>query len=130
MSGCSAGEGTQPVSGTVKLPNGSPITGGLVLFRPLGRDQKPARGAIAPDGSFRLSTSQPNDGAVPGEYQVAVSTEPPIEVIDDPAKRAAYKSPIDKKYESTDTSPLKYTVSADEENYFDIIVDPPTARNR
>jgi hypothetical protein len=125
IGGCSGDSGVQPVSGTVKLPNGTPISGGLVVFRPLGPDQKPARGAIAADGSFRLSTAVPNDGAAPGEYQVMVSAEPPIEVIDDPEKRAAYKSPLDKKYENPDTTPLKYTVSADGENHFDIVVDPP-----
>ena len=128
--GCSGSGANRPVSGTVKLPDGTPIVGGLVLFRPLGANQKPARGAISADGSFRLSTSQPNDGAAPGEYQVVISSEPPIEVIDDPVKRAAYKSPLDKRYENPDTTPLKYTVDADAENHFDIVVQPPGAKRR
>jgi hypothetical protein len=59
---------TVPVSGTVLLA-GHLLEGGEVEFHsPSAR----ATGRIEPDGSYRLTTFQPGDGAVPGVYRVAV----------------------------------------------------------
>ena len=68
--GCGKG-GTVPLRGTVTL-DGRPLQGATVHFiaqDPGGRD---ALGSTDADGVFRLSTSEPNDGAFPGSYKVIV----------------------------------------------------------
>jgi hypothetical protein len=68
--GCSRNPRVVPVSGTV-LYNGKPLPFGIVTFQP---DQgQSASGDVQPDGSFRLSSYKPNDGAVPGKHSVSVS---------------------------------------------------------
>jgi hypothetical protein len=73
--GCGdAGPKVYPVTGTVKYEDGSVPVGEIVEvhFQPSGSKPatNPATGAIQPDGSFRLSTFGPEDGALPGEYKV------------------------------------------------------------
>src|SRR5688500_5484453 len=76
--GC--GSKTYPVNGKLVWPDGSPVTeltGGTVVFEPKARPKagEPATGAsgdIKEDGGFSLSTFQPDDGAPPGDYYVAV----------------------------------------------------------
>ena len=70
--GC--GPGMHPVEGKVVWQDGSPATelaGGNVIFdQPEKRIS--ARGFIETDGTFRLSTNRPNDGAVAGEHKVSI----------------------------------------------------------
>jgi hypothetical protein len=73
--GC-AGGALKPVQGTVKL-DGQPLAGASVLFiaeDPAGRN---ATGFTDPSGTFRLSTYEPNDGALPGKYKVVVQPPTP-----------------------------------------------------
>src|SRR5438552_17655549 len=71
--GCGSSN-TSPVSGKVVFKDGTPLTGGLVLFRPVDEKlQVSSRGDIQPDGTFFLSTYKEGDGAVPGKYQVAIT---------------------------------------------------------
>lgn len=67
-----------PVSGTVRC-NGNLITEGYVLFTPIpkaGADRsssgKSAYGNIRPDGTYTLSTYDPEDGALIGSHEVRV----------------------------------------------------------
>ncbi len=72
LSGC--GSGVYPVEGTVVWEDGSPATeleGGQVVFD-LPEKQTSARGVIRADGTFRLTTNKPDDGALAGEHQVLV----------------------------------------------------------
>lgn len=64
-----------PVKGTVTL-DGKPLSGATVAFSPLDPAGHAATGATADDGSFRLTTYEPGDGALPGEYKVIVVQEP------------------------------------------------------
>jgi hypothetical protein len=92
--GC--GGGTTPVSGEVRH-NGVAVTAGRVVFRPQG-EGKLAFGPIESDGTFRLMTTKPGDGAGAGSYRVMIAgdaeaadaqlrttylapKEPPLEVI-------------------------------------------------
>ena len=75
---------TGAVHGTVTC-NGEIVTGGAVTFNPVaggGRSSLnpggPARGTIESDGSYKLTTYKPGDGAVTGPCIVRVSA-PPVE---------------------------------------------------
>jgi len=70
LSGCGDGRPERvPVSGTVTI-DGEPVTAGYIRLIP--PDARPAGGDIGPDGSFTLTTFEPNDGAVTGEHVVTV----------------------------------------------------------
>src|SRR5262245_35616364 len=73
LAGC-GGDGIYPVEGKVVLADGSPATelkGALVTFN-LPEKQTSARGNIQADGTFRLTTNRPDDGALAGEYKVLI----------------------------------------------------------
>jgi hypothetical protein len=74
MAGCSGGSdvGTVPVSGTVTV-DGNPIEGATVSFVPQGEEGRSASGLTDAEGKFSLTTVQSGDGAVPGQYKVAIS---------------------------------------------------------
>jgi hypothetical protein len=61
------------------LPDGSPLTAGVVEFDSVTDDPKRhavARGKVEPDGTFRLSTYREGDGAVEGRHRVVVMPAP------------------------------------------------------
>src|SRR5438477_10167409 len=73
VSGCGR-SGPYPVEGKVVWEDGSPakeLAMAQVVFD-LPEMQISSRGSIQPDGTFRLTTYKPNDGAMPGEYKVMV----------------------------------------------------------
>jgi hypothetical protein len=126
-SGCGSKKDSRPrrvpVSGTV-LRMGQPVAAATVLFEPLGSTPA-ATGETDAAGQFRLTTFDPGDGAVPGEYAVAVRK---VEVI--PSNRPgdapddlATPPPDEKwllpvKYGHTTSSGLTATVKADATNDF------------
>jgi len=59
-----------PVEGKVLL-DGQPLAFGTVTFQP--NSGQPARGEIQSDGTFKLSTYAPNDGATVGRHQVRIT---------------------------------------------------------
>lgn len=67
---------TYPVDGKVYF-EGSPIPGAVVSFLPSGKEGAKASGKVEADGSFRLSSFKPFDGAAAGDYQVTVSWTDP-----------------------------------------------------
>ena len=74
-----------PVAGTVAL-KGQPLKGGTIHFVPI--DPKKAQsgsGAIQSDGSFKVTTTKPDDGLVPGKYTVFFDQP----VVTDGSKSAA-----------------------------------------
>jgi hypothetical protein len=115
--GCSKKqEPTYSVHGVVTLQGKSP-TGGIVLFEsmepgPSGK-RYGARGDIQPDGQYRLSTFDRNDGAVAGKHRVAVLPEQIVHG-DPPSpediRRSAAIMKIPPAYQSTETSNLTYEV--------------------
>jgi hypothetical protein len=73
LGGC-AGGGPYPVEGTVFWEDGTPakeLALSSVIFD-LPEKQTSARGVVQADGSFRLTTNKPNDGALAGDYKVMV----------------------------------------------------------
>lgn len=63
-----------PVTGKVLLPDGQPLTEGMVTLVPTGEKGRQAAGTIRPDGTFKLTTDAEGDGAGPGEYRVRITT--------------------------------------------------------
>ena len=109
--GCSAGpEATYPVEGVVRLDD-EPLGGGSVMFESVARGEEgksyTARGTIRPDGSYRLTTFEQDDGAVAGRHRVSVigtsimpaESETPVSVVLPP-----------EKYSSSETSGLEFEV--------------------
>ena len=73
--GCGGGpDAPYPVRGTVYL-DADPATelaGWTVVFSS-SEKHKGATGVIKEDGTYSLGSSRPNDGAIPGTYEVAVT---------------------------------------------------------
>jgi hypothetical protein len=72
--GGSRGPTLHPVRGKV-LYNGEPAVGAKVIFHPKDNSGPQAprpTGVVGADGSFTLSSRQPNDGAPAGDYVVLV----------------------------------------------------------
>jgi hypothetical protein len=71
--GCGESEPLYPVTGKVLL-DGKPAAHATVVFHPVAA--KPGavrpRAKVEPDGSFKLTTYEANDGAPAGEYRVTV----------------------------------------------------------
>lgn len=73
----SDGRGTVMVTGVVKY-NGTPVENATVTLVPEAAvgpagTRKGAFGRTAKDGTFKLITFKPGDGALPGKYKVMVS---------------------------------------------------------
>jgi len=77
LPGC--GKGVYPVEGQVVWKDGSPakeLAGSLVTFENTEKGVS-CVGNIRPDGSFRLTTTNPDDGAFAGDYHVAIQENRP-----------------------------------------------------
>lgn len=68
--GCKRNPRVVPVSGIV-MYNNKPLPFGSILFQP--EKGQMAVGEIQVDGTFKLSSYGPNDGAVPGRHLVSVN---------------------------------------------------------
>jgi len=130
------------VTGTVTY-KGKAVNGAMVTFQ-LGEGKENAIGTTDSNGQYELSMFQPKDGAIPGQYRVAVSKLPPTEVASTPstpppgqlasgdlsesyapptqsssASKSKAKSEIPDLYANDQASGLLATVSAAGPNKFD-----------
>src|SRR5215470_12572106 len=72
VAGCGRAKAVK-TTGVVTL-DGQPVDGAEVKFIPVDAAKGMlASGVTGSDGKFRLTTTNPNDGAIPGEYIVVVS---------------------------------------------------------
>src|SRR5437588_524434 len=111
--GCGSGN-TSPVRGKVIFKDGKPLSGGLVVFRPLDQKlQVSSRGDIHPDGTFTLGTYQEGDGAIPGKYQAAITPPPRRKVREKPVEGPI----IHPRFESYETSGLEFEVKRGNNNF-------------
>lgn len=133
-----------PASGTV-MQGGQPVAGAAVSFVPKSSSGTSAFATTDDTGKFQLTTFDPGDGAIPGEYHVKVekydtaeeavpaadSSEGTSE-LDDSAynpeeedeQAAAGKSLLPAKYADPYNSGIEFTVTASEtENNFPINLD-------
>jgi hypothetical protein len=126
LAGCSSGPKTYPVEGTVVFKDGTPFPGGLVEFEPVTADPKlrvNARGAVQPDGTFRLTTFKEGDGAVEGQHRAVVLPPAPPNLVEDRTKPPPPLI-LDRRFMSYDTSGLQFTVTQGL-NRFTIEVEKP-----
>lgn len=119
--GCGSGSGMVPVRGVVKL-DGQPLAGVSVTFvaqDPGGRD---AYGSTDPKGEFSLTTSQPSDGVLPGQYKVVIlptGEEGGASPFDEPGKPAprpkakSSKLQVPAKYMAPAQTPLSQRIPPD-----------------
>lgn len=115
LSGCGPNRpATYPVTGKVVFPDGSTLSGGMVEFESLSADGQPvnARGPIAADGTFSLSTFEAGDGALPGEHKALV--HPPMSDVDVEEGEKPPPLLIDQKFKQYKTSGLKFTIQEGE----------------
>jgi hypothetical protein len=73
--GCGGADRPVRVQGTVTL-DGQPVGGAAVQFVPEGGTARPAFAETQPDGTYKITTKDPGDGAVPGDYKVVIVWEP------------------------------------------------------
>lgn len=100
-----------PVQGSIKYGN-EKLEGALVVFHPAsGSDPRilPARGSVAGDGTFSVTTYEASDGAVEGEYILTVVRNPLLERDGD---HVAGPNVLPPKYSKAETSDLKVRVAA------------------
>ena len=102
---------TVKVQGKVTY-DGKPVPAGTVMFQPAeGVTQtadRPATGAIQPDGSYELSSFAAGDGAMPGEYDVAIVSFSGGPTPEEPNKPEVWTVP--KRYSNPASSGLKQKV--------------------
>jgi hypothetical protein len=73
--GCGGKDRLVKLEGVVTL-DGEPVEGAIVSFLPDEGAGRFASGTTTKDGSFRLTTNRPDDGALPGNYRVTVTLIP------------------------------------------------------
>jgi hypothetical protein len=117
--GCNSGPNTYSVKGkvVVKGTNKS-LAGGTVMFQSVANPELQASGGIEDDGTFELFSNQGKAGIPEGEYRIMVQP-PPLET--------GQPKLIHDKFRSYDTSGLKRTIAAGDNN-LTIEVEPPAAR--
>ena len=127
LSGCNRQSDNRPrrvpVSGTV-FYKGQPVADANVLFEPVG-ETPAAAGKTDAQGRYQLQTFDPNDGAVPGDYKIAVRKvevtrgtkgEPlPDDYVGPPPEE---KWLLPHKYATAETSGLTATVKEGQPNEF------------
>lgn len=118
LAGCGTSEfpDTYPVSGTILLPDGTPLKGGIIEFESITDPNMRALGDIDQDGSFASvftykSSGREVEGLIAGEHRVRFELAPGDDAEGGVAPRR--KSPlVDSRYRSFDTSNLKCTIPA------------------
>ncbi len=90
---------------------GKPVPKGTITFIPVAEGRN-AVGALGPDGTYRLQTEQPGDGALLGDYKVTISAHDEAVLDYIPAKPVAPKLLAPAKYEDPKTSDLKATIKS------------------
>jgi hypothetical protein len=110
LAGC-GGDRINPVEGKIVWEDGSPATelaGSHVIFD-LPEKQTSARGIVQEDGTFRLTTNKPDDGALAGDYKVLV-VEANRKPLGGPDPTELAPGVVDSRYASPATSDLRTTV--------------------
>jgi len=120
LGGCSGQESTCEVTGKVTMQDGTPLTGGTVVFQPDTQGKPGAKGQIQSDGTYSMGTYEPEDGVVVGTHRVLVVPQPPQNW--DVDKQGVPPDVFDPKYRNMDTSGL--TCDVKDDMTYDIKLDP------
>ena len=95
-----------PLTGTVTFEDdGSPLTHGIVCFVKPGFF---ARGALDPNGMYKMSSTGTNDGLPKGTYKIYLVGAESVSV--DSGGNSTYTPLVHNRYESVDTSGLEFEV--------------------
>jgi hypothetical protein len=108
--GCGAAK-CYPVRGKVLVFEAGLLKEGEIRFQSVSDPALVGTGAIRQDGSFSMATPDRGDGLLPGSYRVAVVVP-----------RRSGSPLFHERYQHFDTSDLRYTVTARDENYFIVVV--------
>ena len=128
--GCSGGQAeTYPVTVKVAYPDGSTLQGAIVVFQSAGDPDAEgegksysAVGKVRADGTCRLTTFTPGDGAVAGLHGVTVALPP---AAGDPDETSSQPARLHPRFRSADTSDLEFTVTPEGPNEFSIQIERP-----
>lgn len=106
-----------PVRGRVTY-EGHPVATGSVMFTSTNKTLPNARGRLQEDGSFQLTTFEPDDGAVPGEYKVTIRA-----FKTGPGLDTSFAPPIPlvpRQYTTAGTTPIVKTIEQRDLNVIEI----------
>lgn len=119
LAGCNSGR--YPVSGQILYEDGAPVTAGTIIAEAtIDGKIVGLQGNVESDGKFTLGGASPGDGALPGQYQVLVTTP----TISDAEKAQGKKPLLDGKYSRFQSSGLTLEVKPGK-NQFPIKVARP-----
>ncbi len=107
--GCNRLAELAPAQGKVLLPNGQPLTSGVVRFQP--ESGQFARGTIQSDGTFQLETRGRGPGATVGWNKVAIVATQQVAVSEDQEVPTG-QSLIPRKYQFETTSGIRLEVKS------------------
>ncbi len=130
--GCGNGatrQDTVPVTGLVTY-NGEPVEGATVVFGAASGQDRPATGTTDGSGRFTLTTYERGDGAIAGEFTVAISKTETVGGMTEDEEHAAIEAGEEiKPAETVDHLPERYKdgtqsgltadVEAGQENHFE-----------
>lgn len=117
--GC--GSDRSQVTGRVTYDDGSPVPGGTVIAEAtIDGKLVGVQANIESDGTFRLGTDRPGDGALPGSYRVLLVSV----ALSDFELSAGKKEAIGGKYTKYETSGITFEVKPGK-NEFNITVAKP-----
>lgn len=114
LSACGGEQGPEmaTVKGKVTF-QGKPLSAGTVNFTPNDPNGAPANANIAPDGTYSLQTTNPDDGARVGSYKVTISGKDPNAMNTAlPGAPVEVKSIVPEKYEDPAQSGLTADVKS------------------
>src|SRR5690606_11515640 len=114
-------------AGGIVTLDGAPVENATVTLVPVESGPS-AVAKTAPDGSFKLTTHTPEDGAIPGQYQVSVSKVEVENVTSQeeaeklmsagkPVPKTSRREVIPKKFTNAKTSEIEVTISEGEDNH-------------
>lgn len=131
VAGCGPNRGVVPVTGIAKLEDGTPLARGIVFLTGNGTDG--ARGQIQPDGTFRLGTFTPTDGAKPGAYTAYVlnATEEDTRSYEETLNLSIPGPPslVHRKYEAAATSDVRVEITPPK-THLELVFEPSTAAGK
>ena len=112
---------TYAVQGQVVFSDGSPVRTGSIELKSV-RHGVQARGDIASDGSFQLTTYEENDGAVEGVHKCVVVQ---LVMVEELANfKPSTEGVVDPRFGSYSTSDLECRISNRDDNRVKLTVEP------
>ena len=123
--GCGRGPAVYPVGGVVRSADGRHATFGVVELTSVESGQV-ASGIIEEDGTFRLSTSSPGDGAVAGRHRAIVVQTVNTERV--PLREHHHLLDVHPRHARYETSGLEFTIEPRRTNRLEIVVEAAPRR--